>query len=101
MPSREEEWSAAEQSEQDVLLDCLLEDQLRMRLSARDSVISKSIYLTGTFEPEELAVIRENVKAGSIVADIGASIGVHTLVMAQRVGDDGAVHAFEPSAAYD
>lgn len=36
------------------------------------------------------------VRPGMTVADVGANIGKHTLALADRVGPDGRVHAFEP-----
>lgn len=40
--------------------------------------------------------IRENVKPGDAFLDIGANIGVYTLVAAHCVGPEGKVYAFEP-----
>jgi FkbM family methyltransferase len=43
--------------------------------------------------------IRSEVRPGDVFYDVGASIGVYTLVAARRVGEDGAVYAFEPHLA--
>lgn len=43
--------------------------------------------------------IRTEVHRGDVFYDIGANIGLYTLVAARRVGDDGVVCAFEPHAA--
>ena len=43
--------------------------------------------------------IRTEVRSGDVFYDIGANIGLYTLVAARRVGDDGMVCAFEPHAA--
>jgi FkbM family methyltransferase len=43
--------------------------------------------------------IRTEVRPGDVFYDIGANIGLYTLVAARRVGDDGMVCAFEPHAA--
>ena len=45
---------------------------------------------------DEMAVIIKNVKPGQKVIDIGANIGLYTLLLAKLVGDDGRVIAFEP-----
>jgi FkbM family methyltransferase len=43
--------------------------------------------------------IRTEVRPGDVFYDIGANIGLYTLVAARRVGDEGVVCAFEPHAA--
>jgi FkbM family methyltransferase len=43
--------------------------------------------------------IRTEVHPGDVFYDIGANIGLYTLVAARRVGDDGLVCAFEPHGA--
>jgi FkbM family methyltransferase len=43
-----------------------------------------------------LAVIRNTVKPGNIVLDIGANVGFFTIELSNLVGPNGIVHAFEP-----
>lgn len=62
---------------------------------AGDLGVVPSIALYGRWEPQVEAVLRRLVKPGAIVAEVGANVGYHTLVMASRVGDAGHVHAFE------
>lgn len=83
-----------------VSLNCRLEGGLRMRVSSLDQTISKALYLEGKFEQVELAFIRQIVKLGMTAIDAGANIGVHTLTLADCVGPEGTVHAFEPSDAF-
>jgi FkbM family methyltransferase len=59
--------------------------------------IDFAIYLQGGFEPETLREYRRLVRAGSVVLDIGANIGSHTLPLAQLVGPSGRVYSFEPT----
>lgn len=59
--------------------------------------IDFSIYLLGSFEPGTQATLKKLVKAGDTVFDIGANIGAHTLGIAQSVGPQGRVFAFEPA----
>jgi FkbM family methyltransferase len=44
----------------------------------------------------EIAGMRRIVRSGSNVLDIGANIGFYTLLLADLVGGNGHVHAFEP-----
>jgi len=44
----------------------------------------------------EAKFVRQLLQPGMQVLDIGANFGVYTIPMARRVGDDGAVWAFEP-----
>lgn len=41
----------------------------------------------------------EQLEAGDVLYDVGANIGLYTLLAARRVGDAGHVYAFEPHAA--
>lgn len=52
-------------------------------------------YWLGTYEPELQHAIRELVAPGSVVYDVGANIGYFTLLLADAVGADGHVYAFE------
>ncbi len=49
----------------------------------------------GTYEPELQAALREFLRPGSVVYDVGANIGYITLMMAHHVGPGGRVFAFE------
>jgi FkbM family methyltransferase len=61
-------------------------------------------YLEGTFTKsycDERAVLRkltQVLQPGDVVYDIGASLGVHTVFMANKVGERGCVVAFEPES---
>jgi len=48
------------------------------------------------FEPLETKVLENNIKKGDVVLDLGANIGVHTLLLAKLVGENGRIYAFEP-----
>ena len=50
-------------------------------------------------EPGTVDWIDKNVKPGDIFYDIGANIGVFTILAASRTGKEGRVYAFEPHGA--
>jgi FkbM family methyltransferase len=52
--------------------------------------------LLGLHEPNTFEVFDLFVKKGMVVADIGANIGYFTRFLSKKVGEQGAVHAFEP-----
>ena len=64
------------------------------------SCISQEMVNHGEWEPLTTALIREFVKPGMHVLDVGANFGYYTLLMAQQVGETGRVWAFEPVEGY-
>ena len=50
-------------------------------------------------EPGTVDWIKQNVKSGDIFCDIGANIGVYSVLAASRTGKEGRVYAFEPHGA--
>jgi FkbM family methyltransferase len=69
---------------------------VRLRLY-RDSEFCRMIYCGG-FEREELQFTGLYLRPGDIFVDLGAHIGLYTVLAAQRVGPPGRVYAFEPAA---
>jgi FkbM family methyltransferase len=63
---------------------------------AGDLGVVPSIAVYGIWEPPVEAVLRRLVQRGDTVAEVGANVGYHTLVLAERVGRSGHVHCFEP-----
>jgi FkbM family methyltransferase len=61
-----------------------------------NETIDAAIYYEGCFEPYTTEAIRRLCKPGTIVVDVGANVGCHTLRFAQLVGPRGRVVAFEP-----
>lgn len=61
-----------------------------------DPHVSESIRLTGEFSPAEVRVFEKFIQPGDTVIDAGALYGEHTLPMAELVGPQGWVYAFEP-----
>jgi len=50
----------------------------------------------GLYEPDTTRVLREFVKPGMTVLDVGANIGYFSLIAARTIGKNGRVWAFEP-----
>ena len=57
---------------------------------------TQKAYVFGTHEPEVTETIRRMAQPGQVALDLGANVGYHTLLLAQRVGPLGKVIAFEP-----
>lgn len=56
-----------------------------------------SRYYESDYEPETFRFFRKNLKPGDTVLDIGAHIGLFSVVTSRLVGETGKVYAFEPT----
>lgn len=65
----------------------------KMKLDDKDSL---RLSLNGIYEPEQTDFIKNLLKEGDYVIDIGANIGYYALLMAKKVGPNGKVFCFEP-----
>ena len=65
----------------------------KMYLDPGDSL---DLSINGVYGELDTKIIRDNIKEGDIVIDVGANIGYYTLIFAQLVGASGKVFAFEP-----
>jgi FkbM family methyltransferase len=70
-------------------------DGIAWHLDLREG-IDFAIFL-GLYERSTTRAIRRWVRPDSVVLDIGANIGAHTLELARQVGSRGKVFAFEPT----
>ena len=61
-----------------------------------DSFIGRSLDLYGEWCEGEVELLSRLISAGSVVVDIGANIGSHTVPLAKRVAPGGQIIAFEP-----
>ena len=59
--------------------------------------ISQCTYVDTRFEPNEMFAMSKLIGTGMCVIDAGANEGIFTLMAARLVGQNGTVHAFEPS----
>jgi FkbM family methyltransferase len=76
-------------------VEARIEHDLRMRLHF-DSELARLIYCDD-FEKGERHFVNAFLSAGDVFVDVGANIGLFSLIAANRVGDLGTVYAFEPS----
>jgi len=68
----------------------------KMYLSRDDKGISRELMAYGVHEPVTTELLRQEIKRGMRVVDIGANIGYYTLQAASLVGESGEVIAIEP-----
>lgn len=62
----------------------------------KDVGLERNLYYTGTYEKGTLHVIQEVLKRGEGFIDVGANIGLMSLIGAKTLGERGRVYAFEP-----
>lgn len=62
---------------------------------ARDITILPSL-LNDCYEKEEIKILRQVLKPGMVFVDIGANIGLFSIIGAKAVGKKGIVYCFEP-----
>jgi len=59
--------------------------------------LSRALFVSSTYEPNTLCVLRKLLRRDDVFIDVGANIGVISLVAARWVGPQGRVYSFEPS----
>ena len=68
----------------------------RVRAASLDRLVFLALHRAGLLGAEEAQLLRKLVGEGMQVVDIGANIGLYTLLLAQLAGKAGRVFAFEP-----
>lgn len=79
-------------------VDGTTEDGIHVRCQVGD-VISMSVYLFATWEPDLSEFMRRRLRPGDTFIDVGANIGYMSALASRIVGPDGAVVAIEPEPA--
>ncbi|WP_428388983.1 FkbM family methyltransferase [Mucisphaera sp.] len=59
--------------------------------------VTRSLMMTGLYDPTELFYLRRTLKPGMTFIDAGANLGLYSLVASRCVGASGRVVALEPS----
>ena len=60
------------------------------------SFIEWVTFFKGYYEPDVSNLLSKLLIPGNIVIDVGANVGIHTVLMAKKVTESGKVFAFEP-----
>jgi FkbM family methyltransferase len=68
----------------------------RIFYPVNDKYVGGSFRAYGEFSQGEVDLFSHFIQRGAIVLDVGANIGAHTVPLAQLVGPEGLVVAFEP-----
>lgn len=70
----------------------------RFTVDLRDRVVGSLLYLDGEYEPEAQRLLRAMDLRGAVCVDVGAHMGLHTMLMSKLAGPDGRVFSFEPQS---
>ena len=73
-----------------------LQNQDGKFLILENDAIGQNLLDGKRWEPHFTSIVRKLVKQGDAVVDAGANFGHHTVILAEQVGVNGLVHAFEP-----
>ena len=67
-----------------------------MRAASLDRLVALGLHRLGWMGRAEAILLRRLVRPGMHVVDVGANIGLYSLLLARLVGPGGSVQAFEP-----
>jgi len=86
------EWRKLKVKTDSVVIE--VSDKARLKLYT-DSVLSETIFV-GRFENAELDFVKRYLRKDDVFLDIGANVGLFTVVAGVKVGEKGHVFSFEP-----
>jgi FkbM family methyltransferase len=76
---------------------CRVMGRYKMFVDTADVGLSSHLMLDGYWEMWLTEALAEVLRPGMVAVDIGANLGYFTVLMADLVGPEGVVHAFEPN----
>lgn len=68
----------------------------RVRAASLDRLLFLALHRVGWMGGEEAALLRLLVRPGMQVVDVGANVGLYSLLLGRLVGERGCVYSFEP-----
>lgn len=78
---------------------CRVLGRFKLYVDTGDVGLSSHLMLDGYWELWVTEFLAERMRRGMVAVDVGANLGYFSMIMAELVGDAGAVHAFEPNPA--
>ena len=72
-------------------------DGLRIVITPGDET-SRAVFVSGMYEPAVMLVLRRLLLRGAVFVDVGAQIGLYTLLGSRWTAGGGHVYSFEPSS---
>ncbi len=66
-------------------------------VSLKNNFTSMAVAVLGQRDPNVMRFLRQWIRPGQVICDVGANIGTYTLPLAQLAGPSGHVLAFEPN----
>lgn len=68
----------------------------RVRAASLDRLLFLALHRAGWMGAEEVGLLRLLVRPGMQVVDVGANVGLYSLLLGRLVGERGCVYSFEP-----
>lgn len=69
----------------------------RVRLHPGNEML-RALYISGCYEPNSMILLSKTLSAGDVFIDVGANIGLFSILASRLVGTKGTVFAIEPSS---